>query len=234
MMKKLILVLIVFSLISCGGQRADDHGTTENDEASGEISISPEVMKHIQELSDLDCRLFTLYTEAMGKKAYDKHQDQIVQLRDEKRRITAEIIRLNPDSAHLAAVHQEIKRLSDQDDYCPVMKELQVKDNPADRSGVPAKALHIKEDAVKLADMNCNIMNAYKKLDPEKSKREQDPQIRKLLTEKRNFLNELMVMYGHEVITGEMFRMMVLEAQEKKCNYAAAIRETGRYITVDK
>lgn len=232
-MKKLFLIFMVYGLISCGGQSTDDQESPDQDVADTAFIITPEVMKYIQEISDIDCRLFTLYTEAMGKKAYDKHQEQIIELRDEKRRITSEIIRLNPDSSHLAAVHQEIKRLSEQEEYCPALKDIQVKDNPASQSGVPSKTLHIREDAEKLADMNCKIMYAYKKLDPDKSKKEQDPQIKKLLTEKRSFLNELMVMYGHEVITGEMFRMMVLDVQEEKCNYAAEIRAADRYNRSD-
>lgn len=223
-MKKLSLLLLIFVFVSCGDRNRGESDAEIADLEQTDDVFTQDVQEYIVELSDLDCRLYTLLTEAMGKKEYEQYQDQILELRNEKRSIIEKITSLNSDSAHLAAVNLEIKRLSEQEDYCPGLKALQVRENPTDPNGVPAKPLHIRDDAEKLADMNCRIMEAHKKVDPTRSKRVETPELRKLLSEKRAFLNELMVMYGPEVISGEMFRMLVLEAQEKSCNYVGELK----------
>ncbi|MFO7722263.1 MAG: hypothetical protein R6V49_03475 [Bacteroidales bacterium] len=227
-MRTLMAFVMALTLLSCGQRNGQEGAANEDKTAADEQGFTMDERVLIDQVSDLDCRLYTLYAQAFGEPESPEVVAEIKSLREEKRVLIGKIMEMNSDSLHLTAVRDELKRLSDLDDYCPELKKFDTSESKGDKDGVPVKSLQISDDAAKLARMNCRILQAHLKLEENQADAEAKKHLSQLLQSKRIFLNQLMLMYGHDILRDESFRAMVMDVQDQECQYRTELKKHNR------
>jgi hypothetical protein len=227
-MKTLLVFIIALMLFGCGQRNSQDVAAKDDKAATDEKGFTVEERAFIEQISDLDCRLFTLYGKTFGDPESPELAEEIKGLRNEKRALIEKIMEINNDSLHLNAVREELRNLRDKEEYCPELRKLDAREGKSDKNGVPVKSLQIGEDAGKLARMNCRIMNAHLKLEETPGDREAQKQLDQLLMNKRTFINQLILMYGNDILRDEGFRTTVMDIQDQECQYRTALKKHNR------
>ncbi len=228
-MKPYLIFSLLFLLASCGGKGTGEVESPESPGLDPEGNFTQEVLNYIQAVSDIDCQLHILFVQAISAGQGDQDSVKFMELRAKKRALIDSILSINRDSAFVTAVHGELNRLKEQEGYCAEASELQGKTSESDKLGVPKQTLHIREDAEKLGKLNCRIIKVSQQFEADPKNEKARLELRSLQQRKRTMLNQLILLYGHDLIRDVAFRQMVVEVQEKNCNYTKELKAHHRY-----
>lgn len=225
-MKNWLLIALFMMLVACGNNAGKQKETAGNVAGMvGDTGFTTEVTAFIQTISDLDCKIYTIISNVDGAEGGAKFVDEIRALRKEKQAVLDKILAINSDSAFVGAVRDAVRALETSDQFCP---ELSTPENGNSNQRVPVESRNIREDAGKLAELNCRIITAYKQVESNPANEDHKKALQSLLNQKRQFFSQLIERYGKVIVKDEFFRKMLMEAQNEKCDYMNEMRAAGR------
>jgi hypothetical protein len=225
-MKNWLWIAMLLMFFACGNNPGEQEGSAETVAGMvGDTGFAPEVMTYIQTITDLDCKIYTVISNAALENESGKYVDEIRVLRKEKQAVIDKILAINSDSTFVGAVREAVHKLGISDQFCP---ELNAPENGKASNGIPAESRNIREDAGKLAELNCRIMTAYKQVESNPANDQDKKALQSLLNQKHQFFMQLVQRYGKVIIKDEFFRKMLMEAQNEQCDYMNELRAAGR------
>lgn len=226
-MKKWSLVALLTVLFACGSNSGKQEESANIMAGMlGDTVFTPEIQTYIQTLSDLDCKMYTLIVESTTVDDAVDGREEFNKLRQQKKEIIEKIRAINADSTFMNAVRLSLHNLNIDDQHCRQAESSVVADQSVSAT---LESLNIREDAGKLAELNCKIMDAHKRVDANPGKSEMDAALRALVREKRSMLQKLMKLYGNEIMHDAFFQKMVWESQNKTCNFTNELKDDGRF-----
>lgn len=227
-MRILSIVLIIVALAGCNTKNNTDTPQDATKHSTDSLGLTTEIHASIQELTKLECRLLELYAKPYDKQAESTLIEEMIRIQEQRSAVFAKLMKHEIDSVAFKSIQLELKRISESDEYCG---GLDLESKPASnvrKDGSPVGEKNIKEDAGRLANLNCRLMEAHKSLGNKPGDSASIKQVALLKREKQELFRSLALNYGPRVIHDPFFRKLVYEAQEQQCNYNSELKASGR------
>lgn len=225
----MIIIMVIGTLLTgCNNKKDKSEQDLDQTDAKQTDQFIEKTRDIIREISELECKLLTLYAEERNNDNGKPVNPEIRQLRDEKIRLIEVVLQDNPDSIQIQAFQKELQALRNAEDYCPEYKKLMMQKKKAGKNGVTDHQAKIRDDAEELAAINCRILQTRKKIEEGQGSIENKKELRKLTDEKWRFFDRIMLIYGQNIMKDTFFRKLVTEAQEKNCNYHKEVSSLKR------
>lgn len=226
----MIVLIAVAILTGCTGKRENAENITEVTTSSGAIDNDKQMAEYVRDIAQIDCKLLIIYTEGINDENKAAYKKEVDSLRREKFRLVELALKDDTDSALRNSYTKQLEDLVESDEYCPGLKKLRRNKDIVNMKGVSDKQLKIREDAVKLASLKCKIMQIRKSIQ-EGSVRDiaaAEQQLEILKNQKWLISNNLVEIYGQNILRDKYFRGLVVEEQNKICDFSKEIRTLHR------
>lgn len=225
----MIIIMVIGTLLTgCNNKKDKSEQDLDQTIAKQTDQFIEKTRDIIREISELECKLLTLYAEERNNDNGKPVNPEIRQLRDEKIRLIEVVLQDNPDSIQIQAFQKELQALRNAEDYCPEIKKLKTQRENVNKDGIPDQPLKIREFAEKMAVLNCRILQTRKSIQEGTGSRDADRQLQKLIDEKRILFDMIVLIFGQNIISNNYFRELVVEAQEKNCSFSQEVNGMKR------